>query len=147
MEITFHEQYDNTVTDCIKIQAIYDGKEIGHLTLTEQYDDVEYSAEFEGQIINDYINQLLDEHLMFYSLDYLKVNDSYKRIGIANKLLEYFQEHYGNKPTVLLVSAYDIFDERIKKLMNSKILPELYKKYGFKQIGNTNYYTNYFRNK
>lgn len=146
MEITFQEQYDSNLTDRIIIHAIYDGKEVGHLTLTEQYDDVEYNAEFEGQVVNDCVNQLLDDNLMFYSLDYLKVNDGYKRMGIANKLLEYFQEHYGNKPTVLLISAYDIFDSRIKKLMNSKILPELYKKYGFKQIGNTNYYCNYFCN-
>ena len=129
-------------TNASRIQALYDGKEIGHIVLSEIYDDSNYSPEFDGKEVFDFVeNFLLTKYDFFYSLDYLFVEPEYRLCGISDLLLKYLQNHYRNKPILLCISSYSVNND-LKKQMNSKILPTLYKKYGFKQIMKTNYYCN-----
>ena len=132
--------YVALVSNASRIQALYDGKEIGHIVLSEIYDTANYSPEFDGKEVFDFIEDfLLIKYDFFYSLDYLFVEPEYRLCGISDLLLKYLQNHYRNKPILLCISSYSVNNE-LKNQMNSNILPTLYKKYGFKQIKNTNYY-------
>ena len=130
-------EYRDELTDDIRLSAQIEGKEVGHILLHEEFDSDNYSKEFEGKEVAEFVENLLDEYESFYTLSYLHVYRNYRGNGIAEKLLKHFVENFSDKPTVLYISSYDT---DIKELMNSKILPQCYKKYGFIQLYGTGFY-------
>ena len=133
---------NSLLSDEIRISALLNNKEVGHIILTENSDESNFDEKLDGKAVYDSVIKLLDDYGYFYTLDYLYVNNEYREAGIGRKLLYYWKSHYGNKPTILHKSSYSMPDEQTKKLMNNKILPNLYREVGFKQIKNTNYFCN-----
>lgn len=133
---------NSLLSDEIRISALLNNKEVGHIILTENSDESNFDEKLDGKAVYDSVIKLLDDYGYFYTLDYFYVNNEYREAGIGRKLLYYWKSHYGNKPTILHKSSYSMPDEYTKKLMNNKILPNLYREVGFKQIKNTNYFCN-----
>lgn len=133
---------NSLLSDEIRISALLNNKEVGHIIISENSDESNFDEKFDGKPVYDSVIKLLDDYGYFYMLDYFYVNNEYRDMGIGRKLLYYWKSHYGNKPTLLHKSSYSMPDEQTKKLMNNKILPNLYREVGFKQIKNTNYFCN-----
>ena len=130
------------ISDEIRISALLNNKEVGHIILKENSDESNFDENLDDKAVYDSVIKLLDDYGYFYMLDYFYVNEVYRDAGIGRKLLYYWKSHYGNKPTILYKSSYSMPDEYTKNLMNNKILPNLYREVGFKQIKNTNYFCN-----
>lgn len=142
-KIIIKERKDTVLfSDEIRISAILNNKEVGHIILKENLEQSNFDEKLDGKAVYDSVIKLLYDYGYFYTLDYLYVNEGYREAGIGRKLLYYWKSHYGNKPTILHKSSYSMPDEHTKKLMNNKILPNLYREVGFKQIKNTNYFCN-----
>lgn len=133
---------NSLLSDEIRISALLNNKEIGHIIISENSDESNFDEKLDDKAVYDSVIKLLYDYGYFYTLDYLYVNNEYREAGIGRKLLYYWKSHYGNKPTILHKSSYSMPDEQTKKLMNNKILPNLYREVGFKQIKNTNYFCN-----
>nr|DAJ28912.1 MAG TPA: acetyltransferase domain containing protein [Caudoviricetes sp.] len=133
---------NSLLSDEIRISALLNNKEVGHIIISENSDESNFDENLDDKAVYDSVIKLLDDYGYFYTLDYLYVNEGYRGAGIGRKLLYYWKSHYGTKPTILHKSSYSMPDEQTKKLMNNKILPNLYREVGFKQIKNTNYFCN-----
>lgn len=142
-KIIIKERKDTVlISDEIRISALLNNKEVGHIILTENSDESNFDEKLDGKAVYDSVIKLLDDYGYFYMLDYFYINNEYRDAGIGRKLLYYWKSHYGNKPTILHKSSYSMPDEHTKNLMNNKILPNLYREVVFKQIKNTNYFCN-----
>lgn len=89
-KIIIKERKDTVLfSDEIRISAILNNKEVGHIILKENLEYSNFDEKLDGKAVYDSVIKLLYDYGYFYTLDYLYVNEGYREGGIGRKLLYY----------------------------------------------------------
>ena len=127
-------EYDYEISDTCTLKLIDTdiNEEIGYIKYCEEeYEEIS-SIEKINELIMDYYPM---------NLQYFYINEEYRLMGFGNLLLSYFVNNIViDKPCILLKAAYNVCNEKLKELLNEKVLPMFYEKFGFQQYKNSNWY-------
>lgn len=134
---TIKVKNDIKLSDSIKIELIENGLSIGHIVVSEKYDN----SFFDEFLSEDEIDSMLSD-LSYIVLDELYIDPRHRYKGYGNLLMEnldyYLKKYFPNKTQLFLYA--DPFEQNIPL----KILKKFYNKYGFSAIPTPNLiYFNY----